>query len=193
MCVMFAPIVIIGSMAVQAQVDPKEPEMPVLHKVQHVTLAPSYSCRSKEDFRKGYANTGLFLTQESRDRHRPELLFNGACKSPDYFHGQTAGDDFDLISDYGDVPLENLTLSHAFSPLRRTDSHATFVDKAKVEAGHTYGILINKSEVRGFVYLRVVSHVPDQKVDLEYVVMDYQLLRKQAQSAGFTWDTAGVH
>ncbi len=185
-------VTIFGSFFVEAQSKSKDSGMPVLHKIQRVTLSPSYSCRSKEEFRKGYASTALFLAQQSRVRNRPELLFNGACKSRDYFQGQTAGDDFDLVADYGDVPLEKLTLSHAFSPLRRTDSQATFLDRAKVEAGHAYGMLINKGETRGFFYFRVVSYVPNQKVELEYMVMDYQLLRKEAQSSGFAWDTAGV-
>src|ERR1051325_8422106 len=99
----------------QAQTGAKEKVLPELHKIQHITLSPSYSCRPKEEFRKGFERTALFLSEDSRNRKRPELLFNGACKSPDTFGAQVGGDDFDVIADYGDVPLENLTLHHAFS------------------------------------------------------------------------------
>lgn len=186
-----AAVVLIGT-AAGGQTNSKELGLPELHKIRHVTLSPSYSCRSKEEAVSGYANTALFLSANSKNRNRPELVFNGACKSPDYFGGQTAGDDFDVITDYGDVPLESLTLSQAFSPLRRTDSLAAFTHTAKVQAGHTYGMLINKDECRGFLYFRVLSYVPNQKVELEYVVMDYQVLRREAQSPGFTWDEVGV-
>jgi hypothetical protein len=89
------------------------------------TLGPSYSCRTPEEFRKGYRKTALFLSGASKQSNCPELLFNGSCNAPDYFQGQTAGDDFDVMADYGDVRLDELTASRAFPPLRRTDSPAS--------------------------------------------------------------------
>ena len=176
--------------AVPANSQEKEDmQLPELHKIKRATLSPSYSCRSKEEFRKGYENTALFLSAYSRWRKSPEMLFDGACRSKDSFHGRTAGDSLDVITDYGDVPLAGLTASQLFSLQRRADSVSTFTSEAPVVAGHTYGMLINKSDVRGFFYFRVLAHVPNQKLELEYVVMDYQVLRVEAQSPGFSWDT----
>src|SRR5215467_5485748 len=89
--------------------------LPELHMIKTVTLAPSYGCRSKQEFRSGYANTALFLSKYSDDRNSPDLLFNGACRSEDYFVGSTAGDDMSLIADLGNVPLEEVTTSKAFN------------------------------------------------------------------------------
>jgi len=125
------------------------------------------------------------LSGAAKDINSPELLFNGACNSPDYFQGQTAGDDFDVLADYGEVPLESLTASHAFSPLRRTDSVATFVREASVKLGHTYGMVINKDHVRGLLYFKVTAYMPNQKVELDYVVLDYKILRVEARAARF--------
>src|SRR4051812_44234719 len=72
--------------------------LPELHTIKTVTLTPSYSCRTPEEFQKGYANTALFLSAYGKQRNSPDLLFNGACKSDDAFQASTAGDDFSLIS-----------------------------------------------------------------------------------------------
>ena len=179
---------LVAAAPTSSQKTPEELQLPELHKIMHVTLSPSYSCRSEEEFRKGYSQTALFLSAYSKTRSIPELLFNGACKSPDNFDVNMAGDDLSVITDYGDVPLADLTPQQVFSPKRTTDSVANFVHTCEARLGHTYGLLINKRETRGFFYFRVVRHVPNQSVELEYVVMDYQILRVEAQSPGFNWD-----
>src|SRR5512143_1654422 len=86
-------------MATVAPAQSPEPDygLPDLHMIKTVTLSPSYSCRSAEDFQKGYENTALFLSTYSKQRNSPDLLFNGACGSQDYFQASTAGDDMALI------------------------------------------------------------------------------------------------
>jgi hypothetical protein len=99
---------------------------------QSVTLAPSFSCRSKEEFCTGYAQTALFPSRYSEDRNSPDLLFNGACGSEDYREGSTAGDDMSLIADLGNVPLEEVTSSRAFNFQRvhSFDLHSNFTQEA---------------------------------------------------------------
>src|SRR5262245_6443963 len=140
--------------------------LPELHVIKTVTLSPSYSCRSREEFRTGYANTALFLSRYSDDRNSPDLLFNGACGSEDYFEGSTAGDDMSLIADLGDVPLEEVTTSKAFNFKRvhSFDLYSRFVQKVKVQNNHTYALLINKSDVRGLFVFSVVGFVPNEKL-----------------------------
>ena len=164
-----AAISVLGT-STQAQDNLDYLHLPELHKIFRVTLSPSYSCRSTKEFRKGYSETALFLSENSRDLNSPELLFNGACKSSDSFDLQLAGDDLSVITDYGDVALSELTAMRFFSPLKRTDSHATFSSDAPVQMDHTYGVVINKRSVRGMFYFRVVEYIPNQKVRLEYVV-----------------------
>ena len=163
-------------------------QLPELDKVMRTTLSPSYSCRSEEEFQKGYGNTALFLSAYSRKRNSPELVFNGACKSEDSFRGQTAGDDLDVITDYSDVPLTDLTAEHVFSPRRTTDSMASFGSRSRTQIGHTYGVLINKNEIRGFFCFKVIAYVPNKSVELEYVVLDYEILSVAGRSPGFAWD-----
>ena len=167
----------------------RDVRLPELHKIKTATLAPSYSCRSKEEFRRGYDQTALFLTSYGEDRNAPDLLFNGACGAEDNFQGSTAGDDMSLIADLGAVALETVTTQSAFN-LKRVhsfDLYSRFAMEAKVEANHTYALLINKSEVRGLVLFSVVDYVPNKKVDLKYAVKEYQLLNVRAQSDGFDW------
>ena len=167
--------------------------LPELHKIKRVTLSPSYGCRSDEDFNRGYENTALFLSSYSRRHNSPELLFNGACKSRDYFFSATAGDFLDVIADYGDVPIANLTASDVFGPQRTVDSLAQFSEMTQPELGHAYGVLINKDVLQGFFFFRVMAYIPNQKVDLEYVVMDYKVIRREAESPGFDWSTKSVY
>jgi len=168
-------------------------DLPDLHKIQRVTLSPSYGCRSVEYFQKGYANTALFLTERSRRINGPELLFNGACKSVDTFGAATAGDDLDVIADYGDIPLANLAPFDLFGHRRPDSPVAQFTERVNVQLGHSYGVLINKSHVRGFFFFRVMVHVPNQKVELEYVVMDYREIEVTAEPRGFDWTTRGYY
>src|SRR4051812_28344367 len=84
-------------------------QLPELHRIFTATLSPSYSCRSKEDFKKGYESTALFLVPIANAQNSPDLLFNGACGSRDYFGASTAGDDMSLIADLGTLSLEQVT------------------------------------------------------------------------------------
>jgi hypothetical protein len=167
--------------------------LPELHKINRATLSPSYSCRSEQEALKGYENTALFLSSYSQRRNSPELLFNGDCKSPDTFEAATAGDDLDVVADYGEWPIEDLTAQQVFSPRRIAGAYAQFSQKAPVREGHTYGLLINKPEIRGFFFFQVMRYVPNQKVELKYVVQDYELLDRSAASPGFGWDTKSYY
>ena len=172
---------------------PRNLGLPELHKIQKITLSPSYSCRTPEAFEEGYANTALFLSSYSKQRNSPELLFNGACSAPDYFSSATAGAQLDVISDFGEVPLKDLISSDVFGPHRTVSSMADFREMVKVQAGHTYAVLINKGEIHGFFFFQVVKYVPNQKLDLEYVVMNYTIFREEQRAPGFDWSTKSFY
>jgi len=164
--------------------------LPELHTIKKVTLSPAYSCRSNEEFRTGYAKTALFLSKYSEGHNGPDLLFNGACGSVDYFQGSTGGDDMSLIADIGTVPLEEVTAHKAFNfqSVHSFDLYSKFAESVKVVPNHTYVVLINKSDVRGLFAFSVDSFVPDQKVELRYAVKEYQVLTVRAGSEGFAWE-----
>jgi hypothetical protein len=166
--------------------------VPELHAIKTITLAPSYSCRPSEEFQKGYANTALFLSAYSKQRNSPDLLFNGACKSDDYFQASTAGDGFSLIADLGgEVFLEEVSASRAFN-LKRIHSYADyskFAQTVKVAANHTYAVLLNESDKRGLFVFKVVEYVPNEKVVLKYAVKSYQITPNAVVRAeGFDWE-----
>jgi hypothetical protein len=162
--------------------------LPPLYKIQSATLSPSYSCRSKEDFGKGYANTVLFLSHYSKDRNAPDLLFNGACKTADYFEGSTAGDDMSLIADLGEIRLEDVSAHLAFNPTNISGRHANFAMSVLVLSGHTYALVINKRDFRGLAVFHVEEYIPNKSVKLRYAVKEYQLIAKRTESEGFNWE-----
>ena len=164
--------------------------LPELHTINSVTLSPSYSCRSQEDFSRGYEKTALFLSDYSKRMNAPDLLFNGACKSEDYFEASTAGDDMALIADLGtDISIEQLSAHLAFNKqnVHSFLAYSKFAKAVKVEANHTYVVLLNKSDLRGLFIFTVTSYVPNERVKLKYAVKEYQILDVKAQSPGFSW------
>ena len=182
-------LLFIATASASAQNSAQNFGLPELHTIKTVSLSPSYSCRAGEN---GYANTALFLSAYSKQLNSPDLLFNGACKSSDYFQASTAGDDFSLIADLGpDASLEEVSASRAFN-LKRVHSYpeySKFVNAIQVVANHTYAVLINESDIRGLLIFKVVDYVPNQKVVLQYAVKSYQIMpRGQIRAPGFDWD-----
>ncbi len=171
--------------------------LPELHTIKTVTLAPSYSCRSQEEFQKGYQGTALFLSDYSKRRNSPDLLFNGACRSEDEFNSSTAGDDMAFLVDLGsELQLEKLSAGDVFqlyhlrtSPGSPYSRHAQSIlsQSVKVVPNHTYAVFLNKREIRGLFVFTVTNHTPNQQVELKYAVKEYQIMDVRAQSPGFNW------
>jgi hypothetical protein len=164
--------------------------LPELHKIKNVTLSPNYGCRSKEDFQKGYGNTALFLSGFSYRFNAPDLLFNGACGPPDYLGVNMAGDALSVIADLGKMRLEDLKAEQVFNVQRvhSPELFSRFTMEVQPEIGHCYAVLINRSDARGIFYFTVTGYIPNERLDLRYVVKDYQLVRMYAESPGFDWE-----
>jgi hypothetical protein len=181
-------VALVMVLAASASAD-QEYNLPELHVIKTATLAPAYGCRSEEEFQKGYRETALFLSDYSKKRNSPDLLFNGACRGKDFFDVSTAGDDMALIADLGtDVQVEKITAHGAFT--RTTDSaydYTRFVKTVPVTEGHTYAVLLNKREIRGLFVFTVVNHVENQRALLKYAVKEYQILNVKAAASGFDW------
>lgn len=188
---LFVLIMLAASTSLFAKKTNQKFELPKLHTIKTVILSPSYSCRSSDEFQRGYENTALFLSAYSKQRNSPDLLFNGACRSEDYFKTSTSGDDMSLVADLGaDVSLEEVSASRAFN-LKRVHSYAEyskFAQAAKVELNHTYAVLLNESDKRSLFVFKVVSYVPNRKVELKYAVKSYQIIPNgHIRSEGFDW------
>jgi hypothetical protein len=174
----------------------KNPEqkfgLPPLHSIKDVSLSPAYSCRSAEEFSMGYGSTALFLSDYSKQRNSPDLVFNGACGSEDYFDVATAGDDMSLIADLGaNISLEEISASRAFN-LERVhafSAYTLFARVVKVKVNHAYAVLINENDKRGLFVFTVTEHEPNKRVSLRYAVKSYQVKRGVEESSpGFGWE-----
>jgi hypothetical protein len=172
--------------------------LPELHTIKTATLAPSYGCRPQEEFQKGYQGTALYLSDFSKRRNSPDLLFNGACGSKDEFNSSTAGDDMAFLVDLGsELQLEKLSASDVFqlyqlrsNPGSPYAKHAQSIlsQSVKVVPNHTYAVFLNKREIRGLFVFTVVNHTPNKQVELKYAVKEYQIMDVRAQSPGFNWE-----
>lgn len=173
-----------------AQSKPRDFGLPELHKINSVTLRPSYSCRSSEDFQKGYEETALFLSKYSRDMNSPELLFNGACRAEDYLESSLAGDQMSLIADLGEITLEDVAADMVFN-LKRAhsfDLYSRFATVVRIRLNHTYAVVVNTRSVRGMFVFTVKDYVQNEMLNIRYAVKDYQILSPQAESPGFDWE-----
>lgn len=161
---------------------PQDFGLPELHTIKSAILEPSYSCRSADEFQRGYEKTALFLSNYSRDMNSPELLFDGACRGDDFVHSALAGDSMSLIEDMGEIALADATAQSVFL---KNGLH--FTQLVKVQLNHTYAVLVNESYKRALFLFTVVGHVPHERLDIDYAVKEYQVLNVQSQSPGSDW------
>lgn len=162
-------------------------KMPTLHKIETHTFEKPYGCTP---FVQGYKTSALFVSELSRKNNSPELLLNGTCQSqsPSYFVARTAGDDFALISDLGDVPIESVSAHKAFNYVNISRQENTFKDTANAFLNHTYAVLITKNDIRALYVFRVTEMTADYKVTIQYSVKSYSLQNRDAEVQGFEWE-----
>lgn len=180
--------VLLMSTPAAVQSTEKNFDLPELHKINKITLSPSFGCGSNEDFQQGHGATVLSLSKDSRGE---ELEFSGSCGSEDYLRVNMTGGDMNLIADMGKVLLEDLgagqpfvlRLDHSMEPALQ------FKFQAPVEVGHTYAVLVNKTFERALFYFTVTGHVQNKRLDLRYVVKDFQLTTNMVEAPGFSWET----
>jgi|ERR1700752_100032 len=188
---LFVALTFSATVSLLAQDTTQKDNLPELHKIKTVTLGPSYSCRPADEFKRGYEKTALYLTNDSIFGSGPDLLFNGACGSEDYFDASFSGDDMSLIADLGShVSLEEISASRAFNVNRihAEAEYSKFVKATKVERHHIYAVLLNEGDKRGLFVFKVIDHVPNKSVELKYAVKAYQIMPRGKSSPGFDWE-----
>ncbi len=163
--------------------------LPVLNTIYEKTFLFPYSCEPVSNNVPQYEGAALFLSTYSESINNPELLYNGACKSGNYFEGSTAGDDFALLTDVGDVPLETLTASKSLNYDNVVGHDNDFYANVDVVQDHSYAALISDSNVRAFFVFRVDSYTPDGEAIIRYAVKQYGVVRCVEESDGFGWVT----
>jgi len=155
---------------------------PTLHWMNTVTLLKPYSCGGS------YESSALFLSDYSKKRNAPELLYNGACGTPNSVNASTAGDDFTLIADLGEVPLKAVSASKAINFERRVGKDNLFMETQTIKQNHTYAVLISKSDIRAMYVFKVLSHKQDQALTIQYAVKSYSIQESLVKSQGFDWE-----
>lgn len=149
------------------------------------TLSPSYSCRSNEEFQKGYEGAALFLSDSMKRVNSPDLLFNSACKSKNYFDAATHGGNYSLIADVA-ADTDSSQLLSLVSIVDKRNSETIkkmgFKRSVPVISGHTYAVLLDKHEIQGLFIFTVTDYVPDSRVELSYEILDYQITQKETKT-----------
>jgi hypothetical protein len=182
----FVCFLLLANPCLFAQTTTQDFGLPELHTIKTVTLNPPYSCRSPEQFQKGYETTALFLSKYSKQLNVPDLLFNGACRAGNYF--QAGAGWFSLIADLGpEVTLEEVSVSRALKRIHGFIEYSKFVAAVKVEPKHTYAVLLNERDISGLFIFKVDEYMPDEKVVLRYAVKSYQIRNGSVQAQGFDW------
>lgn len=152
----------------------ENPGLPELNSVSASTLSPPFGCQPAADAGQGYRATALFLSDFSRRRNIPELVFQGQCGEIDYFDSATASGEIALIADLGEVPLEAVAAGAGAGLI----DLASFNRMAPVRLNHTYAVSFNRPELRGLFFFSVSAHTPNERVDLKYFVRQYQIVRQ---------------
>ena len=159
--------------------------LPELHVIKEASFKYPYSCQPGP---LNYENSALFITDYGHSRGAPDLLYNGACGSDNTFDVMLAGNDFGMLSDLGDVPLENVTASKAFNYENVADQDNKFTNTIQVVKGHTYAALLAKNDIRALFVFRVQSYERSGPAAITYAVKQYGIIQSSNEAPGFSWD-----
>ncbi|CAF1352427.1 unnamed protein product [Rotaria magnacalcarata] len=158
--------------------------LPELHVIKRISFKYPYSCQPGP---LSYEGCALFITDYGVSRNMPDLLYNGACGSDNFFEVMLAGDDFGMLSDLGDVPLENVTASKAFNYENMAGQDNRFFNTINVVKGHTYAALLAKEEIRALFVFRVESYEKSGAATIAYAVKQYGVIQSVQEAPGFSW------
>lgn len=156
--------------------------MPKLHEIQSKVFAKPYSCGGD------YKKSALFLSSYSKDRNAPDLLFNGACRAELYVDALTGGDDISLISDLGDVPLEEVSKMKAINWTRIVGGDNNFRKSQAVKENHTYVVILSKREIRAVFAFRVFGLYSNGSMGIHYAVKSYEIQETANASKNSNWE-----
>jgi len=131
----------------------------------------------------------MFMTAYNFNLNHPELLYNGACGSQDYFQCDTAGDDFCMISDLGNVNITEVTAMKAFDWTWTVDGQNIFkYNSADIVVGHAYAFLLSRSDLRTLYVVSVENQVQDGECNIYWVALSYSIITQSEVAPGFSWD-----
>lgn len=157
--------------------------LPTLNEIKTVVLEASYSCNGS------YEKSAVFLSKSSKESNAPDLLYRGTCRAGNYIDASTAGDDFSLIADLGNVSLKKLTPSKMFNFENTVGRDNTFKGTAEIKLNHVYAVLSSQRDLRSLVAYKVVNHQRNGgTLTLNYAVKSYSIQKPVKIAPGWGWE-----
>jgi len=98
-----------------------------------------------------------------------------------------------LISDLGEVALEDVTAQKAFNWQWTVGKDNTFIADPPVKRNHTYAVLNTKSDVRALFAIKFLDISDEGKAKVEFAVLSYTLTYRESplwavqEAPGFSW------
>jgi len=99
-----------------------------------------------------------------------------------------AGSNFGMLTDLGDVPLQNVTASKAFNYNNMVGEDNVFTSTIKVVKGHTYAAVLAKQDIRALFVFRVESYERSGPAAITYAVKQYGVIQSVQEAPGFSWN-----
>lgn len=158
------------------------PRVPELNTISTHSLVP-YACGN-------YSTSALFFSSYSQSINDPELLYDGMCDGGNstYFEGATAGDDFALFKDLGEVELGGVTAMQVY----QTDEGWT--TSMPLVLNHTIAVSRTSGTSRSVFLLNVFKQEDHGRITLQVAVKLYTLRPSSCglSAPGFTWNATNT-
>jgi len=177
-------VLIVSSISASAQTNQTLPELNV---IKEFNFATQYSCGG------GYEKSALFLSEYSKDMNSPELLYNGTCQDNAYIDVNTHGGNFSLVSDLGDVPLEDVTASKTLNWSNIVGGDNSFHETTTVKLNHTYAVFYTSGDIEALYNFKIVAYDSNGPMTIRYAVKKYQINPSLEESQGFAWEIGNHH
>lgn len=159
------------------------PSLPKLNTITSRKIGTPYGCQGAS-----MASACLSFQTDTPSADNCDVLLNGGCNTGAlYWQVNNAGSALGMISDLGEVPLENLTSSAALNYHNIAGDGNKFQATQPVEVGHTYAFILARQAQRALFALKVNS-ADQHGAEVEAAVRMYEVHAIQSQSPGFSWD-----
>ena len=164
--------------------------LPELHKIKTFIIDHSLNCTPEDN------GIGFQITPTSKFTHYSNAFI--ACSSIDgskllEIYPSPYGDNFGLVADLGDTPIESVTAAKAFYLENRAGKENIFRRASEIKENHTYAIIEATGEYRALWIMRVlrlpnVNAGDKHPIIIQFVVKSFYLFQNIDQALDFDWN-----
>lgn len=156
------------------------------------------------------ASNSLYLSSRSQDILSPDILYQSGSftnrdvipldwnpstqqyskrASTNFFGSAVSNSDIALFTDFGEIPITNITYHSA------TTSSNTYLSVITIQPKHSYGLVISKPDIQAYVLIQVQDYVVDGDCDIQYAVLYYRVRNglSHAESPNFNGDESPIY